>query len=204
MAFSGHVGAIFVETSDAPITFTKKSTTADNTYKRYTINDATLRYWDKKSLVLVYVNDIEVTGGFEIEYCGGTIAFESAMIPEDIVTVSGKSLTVSQRGGFFNWSCELSADTADITTFSSGGWKENLPTIKGFTASAESYWGDSEFFQSLGKEVVIALYVDNGVNKKRYEGFAVISSDSVEAPADDIINESIEFEGTEKLYYRED
>jgi len=117
-----------------------------------------------------------VSAGFELEHCGGIVVFAAALTAEDIVTVSGMSLTVTQRGGFFNWTCELSSDNSEVTTFQSQGWKENLPTIKGFTASADSYWGDSEFSQSLGKETAV----------------------------DDIVNESIEFEGTGRLYYRED
>jgi hypothetical protein len=154
--------------------------------------------------VLVYVNDELVSAGFEIEHCGGVIVFTSALAAEDTVTVSGMSISIAQRGGFFNWSLELKSDTSDITTFQSEGFKENLPTVKGFSASADSYWGDSEFASSLGKEVIIALFVDNTAAKKRYEGYAVISSDSIETAVDDIINETIEFEGNGRLYYRED
>lgn len=204
MAIAGRVGAVFLETADEPIPFTKKATTADETQTRYIITDVSTRYWDKLSAITVYVNDTLVTSGYELEHCGGVVVFNIPLTADDLVTVSGQSVTVAQRGGFFNWSCELSADTADITTFQSGGWKENLPTIKGFTASAESYWGDSEFLQSLGKEVIIALYVDNTASKKRYEGYAVLSADKVETAVADIINESIELEGTGRLFYRED
>ena len=48
------------------------------------------------------------------------------------------------------------------------------------------------------------MYVDTSQSKKRYEGYAVISGDSIEAAVDDVINESIEFEGIGRLFYRED
>ncbi len=204
MAITGHVGAVYIETADPPAAFTKKATQADSSYTQYRIIDASKWYWDKKSPVLVYVNDELVSAGFEIEHCGGVIVFTSALAAEDTVTVSGMSISIAQRGGFFNWSLELKSDTSDITTFQSEGFKENLPTVKGFSASADSYWGDSEFASSLGKEVIIALFVDNTAAKKRYEGYAVISSDSIETAVDDIINETIEFEGNGRLYYRED
>lgn len=204
MAIAGHVGAVYIETSDPPTAFTKKPTKADTGRTRYEIIDANRRYWDKNSPALVYVNDALMSTGFEIEHCGGVVVFAAALAAEDIVTVSGMSMTVTQRGGFFNWACELASDASDVSTFQSDGWKENLPTIKGFTASADSYWGDSEFSQSLGKEVIIALYVDKTASPKRYEGYAVVSSDSIETAVDDIVNESIEFEGTGRLYYRED
>lgn len=204
MAIAGHVGAVYMENSDPPTAFTKKPTKPNADFTRYELTDTTKRYWDKNAPVLVYVNDALVSIGFQLEHCGGVVVFAAALAADDSVKVSGMSLTVTQRGGFFNWSCELSSDTSDISTFQGEGWKENVPTIKGFTASADSYWGDREFSQSLGKEVIIALFVDNTASKKRYEGYAVISSDSIETAVDDIVNETIDFEGTERLYYRED
>ena len=204
MAITGYVGAVYIETADPPAAFTKEATQADSSHTRYRIINTNKRYWDKNSPVLVYVNDALVSNGFEIEHCGGVVVFAAALTADDTVTVSGISVSISQRGGFFNWSLELKGDTSDITTFDSAGWKENLPTVKGFTASADSYWGDSEFASALGKEVIIALFVDNSASKKRYEGYAAISSDSIETAADDIINETIEFEGTGRLYYREE
>ena len=47
--------------------------------------------------------------------------------------------------GFFNWSADLEQEMGEVTTYQSNGWKENIPTIKGFSASAESYRSDSEF-----------------------------------------------------------
>lgn len=204
MAIAGHIGAVYIQTADPPAAFTKKPAQANSDLTKYAIIDITKRYWDKNSPVLVYVNDALVSVGFEIEHCGGVIVFLAPLEAEDVVTVSGMSIGVSQRGGFFNWSCELSGDTSDITTFQSEGWKENLPTVKGFKASADSYWGDSEFAGSLGQEVIIALFLDNTASRQRYEGYAVISSDSIETPADDVVNESIEFEGTGRMYYRKD
>jgi hypothetical protein len=204
MAIAGHVGAVYIQTADPPAAFTKEATQADSSCTQYTIIDASKRYWDRNSPVLIYVNDELVSTGFEIEHCGGAVVFAAALTAEDAVTVSGMSVSVAQRGGFFNWSLELKSDPVDVTTFNSEGWKENLPAIKGFTAGADSYWGDSGFANSLGKEVIIALFVDNTASKKRYEGYAVISSDSIETAADDIINEAIEFEGTGRLYYREE
>lgn len=90
---------------------------------------------------------------------------------------------------------------SDITTFQSADWKENLPTVQGFTASAESNCGDEEFFAWLGsKDVVIAMYTDATASKRRYEGFGIISSDSIETAVDDIVNEAIEIQGTGPPY----
>ena len=52
--------------------------------------------------------------------------------------------------------------------------------------------------------MIVALYLDTGVNKKRYEGYAVIVGDSIELSVEDVVSENIAFEGSGKLTYRED
>lgn len=204
MAIAGKVGAVFLQTGDPPVVFADEPCSGDPSFTRYQIDDPNHRYWDRNAALTIEVNDISVSSGFELEHLGGVVVFDSALEADDVVTVSGQSITVAQRGGFFNWSCELAADNADTTTFESNGWKENLPTIKGFSASAESYWGDFELFKSLGEQLIIALYVDASSYRTRYEGYAYISSDSVEAAVDDVVSESVEFEGNGRLYYRGD
>lgn len=203
MAIAGKVGAVYMQTDEAPVSFVEEATFGNIERTRYTIIDEAFRYLDKASSLTVYKNGVEYPGLVLIEYLGAVVCFPAPLLEEDEVTVSGKSVSVEQVGGFFNWSADLSMDTADMTTFESGGWKENLPTIKGFSASAESYWADEKLSQRTGEEVIIALYIDTTPNKKRYEGYAVISSDSIETAADDLINESLEFEGTGRLFYRE-
>lgn len=200
---AGKVGGVFVQTEDTPVVFTDEATTADLSLRRFSISDSTKRYWDKNSPVTVKVNGEVQTTGFELEYCGGVIVFEDAKDGEDIILVSGKSVIVEQHGGFFSWSAELGMETPETTTFMSNGWKEFITSIKEFSASAESYWGDDEFFSRLGQEVIIALYVDTTASKARYEGYGIIKSDGVETATDDVVNESIEIQGVGALYYRE-
>lgn len=204
MAIAGKVGAVFLQTEESPVAFIKEPATGNAERTIYTITNETYRYLDKYSPFSVYVNDIAVSTGYEVEHLGGAVRFSSPLDSEDEITISGKSINVEQAGGFFNWSAELSADTSDVTTFESQGWKENLPTIKGFSASAESYWADEQLSTRLGKEVIVALYLDTGVNKKRYEGYAVIVGDSIELSVEDVVSENIAFEGSGKLTYRED
>ena len=200
---AGKVGGVFIQTEAVPAAFIDEVTTSDLSLLRFTIADSTKRYWDKNSPVTVKLNGEIQTVGFVIESCGGVIVFEEAKDGADEVFVSGSFLVVTQHGGFFNWSAELGIETPETTTFMSNGWKEFITSIKEFTASAESYWGDEEFFSRLGQEVILALYIDTTGSKARYEGYGIINSDSVEAPVDDVVNESIEIQGVGALYYRE-
>lgn len=202
MALAGKVGAVHVQTSAAPVAFVDEATTGDAAKKRYTINNAAKRYWDKNTAITVKKNAVVQTSGFTIEYAGGVVVFDVALTTEAI-TVSGSSLTVAQAGGFFNWSADLGAEMSDVTTFASNSWKEHIPTIKEFSGSAEAYWGDDTFFNKLGMEVVVVLYADAGSAKIRFEGFAIIIGDSIETSVDAVIQESINFQGVGPLYYRE-
>ncbi len=203
MAITGMTGAVYVsDVNTAPVSFSDKPCTGDAPRKRYQINDSDMRYWDPSAPVLVEVNGVPVVSGFTLEYAGGYVVFDEALDAEDEVTVSGKSLTLIQAGGFFNWSIDGDADDADATTFASQGWKEFARTLKGWSGSAEAYWGDTQFYDSLGKTVVVKLFVDSGPNQDCLEGFAIINGDGIENPVDGLVQETIDFTGTGPLYIR--
>ena len=201
MAIAGKVGAVYAQTEDAAITFTDEATTANGDYTRYAIADADKRFWDKATAVVVKVDGTTETSGYTIEHAGGVVVFAVARDGDDVVTVSGKHWTMEQVGGFYNWSLELSVDMQEAPEFGDT-WKKHVPTQNGFSGSAERYWGNERFFDALGTEVAIALYVDASDTLARYEAYAYISGDGIEDAADNIVNESIDFQGNGAVYYR--
>lgn len=203
MALHGMMGAVYVQTSDAPIAFTDEATTADATLKRYTIADGTKRYWDKNTDVVVKKNNNTISTGFHIEHAGGAVVFDDALLVTDVVTVSGKCVTIAQAGGMFNWSLDLAVDTQEKTTFQSGEWREFETTMVSFTGSAEAYWGDDQFFQLLGEEMIIVLYVDKD-GPAAYEGYAIFNGDGITTDVNELIQEEIEFTGVGPICYRGD
>jgi hypothetical protein len=203
MAITGMTGAVYIsDVNTAPVSFSDKPCTGDAQRKRYQINDSDMRYWDPSTPVLVEENGVPVASGFTLEYAGGYVVFDEALGVDDEVTVSGKALTLIQAGGFFNWSVDGDADDAEATTFASGGWKEYKRALVGWSGSAEAYWGDTQFFDSLGKTVVLKLFVDAGPAQDCLEGFAVINGEGIENPVDGLVQETIDFTGTGPLYIR--
>jgi hypothetical protein len=202
MAIVGNVGAIYVQTGTSA-TITNEDTTANTAFTRYTITNQVKRYLDPDAIITVKKNGTTITTGYTIEYAGGVIVFDNVLTNTDVVTVSGKYFTMSQSAGFFNWKLELERDMGEITTFASSGWKESLPTITGYTASAEQYWGDASFYNLLGSRMLFVLYVDSTISKSRYEGYGYINKDEIEVNVEDIVSESIDIQGNGKLYYRE-
>jgi hypothetical protein len=201
MAIAGKLGAVYVQTTDAATAFTNEATTKNGDFTRWTITAATKRYWDKDTAVTVKKNGGTITTGFTIEYVGGVIVFNPAILTSDVITVSGKYWTVSQVGGFFNWSLDAAVATEEATAFGDS-FKGYVPTLAEWSGSAEKYWGDAAFLTALGTEVVVVLYADASSSYARYEGFAVITADGAETPVDGLITETIDFTGNGALYYR--
>lgn len=203
MPISGKVGAVYVsKVETAPVSFSDQATTASDGYTRYQVNNASYRYWPLDANITVKKNGNAITSGFTLERAGGYVVFASALQPTDTVTVSGTALTLVQCGGFFNWKVDTDADTAEVTTFASGGWKEFMQTVKGWSGTAEAYWGDDRFYQSLGETIVVKLFIDSGASQKCLEGFAVITGDEITTNTEEVVKESIKFQGVGPLYLR--
>lgn len=203
MALIGKVGAVYVSDIDAaPISFTDAETTADATRKRYQVINAANRYWPLDTDIIVKKNGTKITSGFTLERAGGFVVFDEALTAEDEITVSGEALTLIQAGGFFNWSVDTDSEDAEATTFESGGFKEFEQVLKGWSGSAEAYWGDEKFFNMLGEIVVVKLFTDAGASQRCVEGFAIINGDGIESAVDQLVQESIDFTGVGPLYIR--
>ena len=202
MAIVGMVGAVYASAVAEPTAFIDEATTADVTKKRYQVTDSALRYWPPDQTITVKKNGVIITTGFSLERAGGVVVFADALSVDDVVLVSGASLAIAECGGFFNWSIDTESDTEEVSTFSSDGWKEFKQTLNNWSGSAEAYWGDDNFMASVGELLVVKLFVDAGVAKQCFEGFAIVSGDSIETPTEGIVNESIDFQGTGPLYLR--
>jgi hypothetical protein len=203
MAISGAIGAIY-KASGTSTTFTNAAMTNTGDNKRYKITDATKAYWDTSAAVTVKVDGSTVTSGFTIEYAGGNVVFTASQ-GASVVTVTGKSFPVTAIGGGYNWTVDVESDLVECTNFNSNGYKEYTPSYNGFSGSFESYWqgGTDVRFSDLANELlVIVLYTDNTANKNRYEGYAIINTNSVDVPNDDLVHDNCDFQGTGQLYYR--
>lgn len=198
---AGKEGSIYMSTTDASAAFTTEAMTDSGDHTTYYITDDDKRYWDKATTPTVYVDGSPETA-VTIQYAGGRVVFDTPLAGTEAVTVTGKYFTVSEVGGFYNWTGDFSTEMADKTTFASDGWKESEPILNEFSVSAESYWQNGSFIDRLGTEIILALYVDE-TSDYRYEGYAYLSSDSISSAVNELITEPIEFTGNGNLYYNE-
>ncbi len=203
MPIAGKVGAVYIsDTGTAPVPFTNEPTTDSGDHKRYQVTDPTCRYWALNVPIVVKVDGDVVAAGFVLEHAGGNVVFTEALASNAEVTVSGSALTLVQAGGLLSWSADLEADDLDATVFESGGWKEYIRGLIGWSGSAEAYWGDQRFFDNLGEIVLVKLYVDAGPSQRCFEGFALIKGVGIESNVTEIVTQSIDWTGIGPLYAR--
>lgn len=203
MATAGKVGAVLVQTSDAPIAFLDEPMTANADRTRYTITDAAKRYWNRYADFVVEVDGTPITSGYSIEYAGGVVVFEEALEVGEVVTVSGEYVQVEQLAGFFNWSLSVNNKTIDVTAYESGEWEEFVLATKNFTVNAEKYWYVDKTFPTLvGQDVIIVCYTNFGAPKTRFEGWATLGQVDINSPVNEIINERLSLTGKDGIYYR--
>jgi len=115
---------------------------------------------------------------------------------------------MEQVGGFHTWGIDISVDAGDVTAFEDSSWKTFIPLLKGWTASADHYWGTEEFFNHVANErnLLAIFYIeqDSDMTGKRFEGMVYVTGASVNVAVADVISESITMQGDGPLSYIED
>lgn len=120
---------------------------------------------------------------------------------KDVKFTVGENALGASRG----LSLDISADTIDTTTRSSNGWTEHMPSVKSWTASTDGLYVRNEQALSaiktafLNDEIVpISMEFPDGAT---IDGEAIITSFPIEAPYDDAVTFSAEFQGTGRLNF---
>jgi hypothetical protein len=119
-----------------------------------------------------------------------------------LVQVSGYAFTLVQVAGAFGWSLDLKQDTLDATTFENAGWKEFVVAFRQFTAKVDKFWITNAEMDLFNTELLFAFYVSTQEDKSRFEGWGVISSESVTVSVGELIKAPLEIQGSDVLYYR--
>lgn len=124
-----------------------------------------------------------------------------------LIGYAGKvSIGANQVAELKNWKVDISADMADITAFSTTGWKSNLPGLKEWSGSAEGNFDMTDTNGQLalqnallnGTSVALRLYVDG---TKYYSGTAYVKKIAPEAAVDGVVSVAFDFQGSGALTY---
>jgi hypothetical protein len=204
MPTAGKVAAIYAGTG-AAVAMTDEATTADATKKRYTVTAEAKRYIPLDAAVTVKVNGSAVTTGYTVERAGGVIVFATALTTE-AVTVTSTYVAVAAVGGMYAWKGSFEAPTQEDSDFACGGYESHasLGVVSG-KVSCSRYFQNTgaDLAAIVGNTFLLKCFIDTGTSKTRYEGWAVLTSDSIDADPAKLIDESLDAVFTGGFYYRE-
>lgn len=144
---------------------------------------------------------------------GGAAAGTLTLIGTDALTAesAGESVTIVEAlpgtvlTGFHNWSLDYTGDVHETTDFGDTAARTYTAGLTGWTATAERYWHVSPNYHSwLSGSKVVRFFTryttaPNTTNAYYYSGTAIVTGLSTSAAVDNIVNETITFQGTGAL-----
>ncbi len=121
----------------------------------------------------------------------------------DVLIKIGTVTVGGQRGATLN----IAADTIDVTTKDSNGWKENEPSFKEWSIDFDGLWVvDDEGLAAIRSAILNGTTVSALVsmpNGDTYGGTAIVTEFPIEAPYDDNVTYSGALTGSGELAYTE-
>ena len=175
--------------------FTSEATTEDGTTQIYQIDATAKRLWDPNEPITLSAGTLDKTwmdGG--IDWFTGRVKLNETGLTD--LTVSGKYFaTPIEIGDAYNWTIDTTADVVDISSFGNE-WKTKTALQKNWTGSFEKFAIDDYWFDLavLAKIFIVKFYTDS-VEKKGYQGFALIPSLATATSVADVARETINLEG---------
>ena len=95
-----------------------------------------------------------------------------------------------------SWSISIEADTLEYTNFGSGGWKENMGSLKSWSGSIEGFADTAQAATiAVGTEITVVL-VEGGTGSTTYTGDAIVTSKSVDAATAELVTVSFDLTGS--------
>ena len=95
-----------------------------------------------------------------------------------------------------SWSISIEADTLEFTNFGSGGWKENMGSLKSWSGSIEGFADTAQAATLAVGSTVTVVLVEGGTGSTTYTGDAIVTSKSVDAATADLVTVSFDITGS--------
>lgn len=200
MATHGKVGAVYAPDSVSGTSVIDETFSGTGSEKTFSLANEYVKPYSET----ITVDGIEQNRGtdYTIDYVLGEFTITAASGTSN-VSVDYNYFTLSEVGGFFDWTLNENADTQEATDFQSNGEREYVSGLKDWDGSATKYWKSTkQFHDFIGEDVVMAFYIDE-TNNVRYEGWGVLTGASVDTAVDALVEESIDIQGSHTLTYRD-
>jgi len=102
-----------------------------------------------------------------------------------------------------SWSMDITRETVENTSMSSGGVRTYLKGLQSYSGSMDIVYDDSEnaivsaaLNPDTDDTVAVELYSDSTVDATKFAGNVIITSYSITASYDGLVEASISFQGT--------
>ena len=193
------VGATWVSTTYN--TITNESDTGDGTTVAWTLDNINL---DTVGLAVDIDGVTKLIGNDFTLSPKGVITFTTAPASDaNIHTTYRYYPTTTEAGGFTEWTIDSTVDVADITDFTTTGWRKMAPVLKTWSASAQRHWINSLTADMIGRKYIVKFYIDEA-NDLYYTGWGIVNGIHPVTDVDTIVNEGLDFAGTDNLVWQSD
>lgn len=195
-----------VNVSGAPVAFTDEPTTPNADLTSYQINDTLKRVWDAQADITV---EQSTDGGttwstadpktYTLNRLTGTVLFSAALASGEKVRVSGLYLPMSKAAEAYEYKYSIEADNQDQHEFGQV-YNKRIQGLKDVSGSIKRwYQTNSFFFDALtsGNVVIIEFYSDSSAASPDLKVWAILSGDKPSVKVDGLVEEEIDFEGTQ-------
>lgn len=194
MALQGFNALVKAESSQ--VSFTDEATTTGDSIS-YQITDTVKRIWGFTSTIIVEDSAVPTIEPFTINRLNGTITFETATART--ITVTGDYVLLTTVAEAKEFSFDGVTDMNDSTIFEES---ERLftPSLVSATATIGKFYTVDNYFMDmiLNKEtMVIEFFADSSDDP--FIVYANVASDSITAPVEALIEESISLQITNKM-----
>lgn len=198
----GIKGAVYLASGTAT-TFTDEATVANAGKTSFVIDAAAKRFWTPADAVTVKYDGSAVTSYASIQRPGGIVTW--AVSPgAAAVTVSGKYYPVAQLGYVRGFSLEVNQDYIDITCMGDT-MRVNSPTFGSASVSIDRFFVDETVFEDVMVAQALVgydLFLDaTGGSEVRFTGYGYMSSDTIKAAVDGVVEEPLNIVGVGQPYF---
>jgi len=119
------------------------------------------------------------------------------------VKIKSGSDTLTAIASVRSWSMDITRDTVENTSMSSGGVRTYLKGLQSYSGSMDIVYDDSEnaivstaMNPDTDDTVSVEFYSDSAVDATKFAGDVIITSYSITASYDGLVEASVSFQGT--------
>lgn len=202
----GKVGEFYASASNIVTRATSVAmTTIVGSNTIYLVSEASKRYWDNNYGATVYVGGAATNAtAYTKEYIGGRITFST--IPGATVTTDFHFQKVESIGGGFNWTFSVDDGVVEAPVFQNE-WMSKVPGIRDWNMTFERWFANdgmaSMYERSADVFVIGYMNLSSGGGTIRIEARGKLETTDISAPAEELISQSITFQGNSTPFYRE-